>query len=113
MPGRRRRPVRRGDCGRFNSNAFLSSNHAREQRPSVFIQMRLLANVVLLLALLLGVSAAQVRKSNSKKTSAPPKPASKVAKAPEAAETNSSESVQTVVCIDPGHPSEVASGRNV
>ena len=74
--------------------------------------MRLLAPLALLLAL--GLCApAQVRKGNSKKTSAPPKPASKVAKTEEAAGTGSSESGRTVVCIDPGHPSEVASGQNV
>ena len=74
--------------------------------------MRLLAPLALLLALVLGAAAAQVRKGNSKKTSAPP-PASKVAKTPEAAKAGSPESVRTVVCIDPGHPSEVASGRNM
>jgi N-acetylmuramoyl-L-alanine amidase len=75
--------------------------------------MRLLANVALLLALLLGTTAAQVRKGSSKKTSAPPTPASKVAKAPAASKTVRPDSGRTVVCIDPGHPSEVASGRNV
>lgn len=74
--------------------------------------MRLLVTLALPLALLLGVTAAQVGKG-SKRSSAPSKPASKVAKTPAAAETNSPESVTTVVCIDPGHPSEVASGRNV
>ena len=75
--------------------------------------MSLLATLTLLLALLLGAAAAQVRKSKSKRTSAPPKPASKVAKAPAAGKTDVPESGRTVVCIDPGHPSEVASGRNV
>jgi N-acetylmuramoyl-L-alanine amidase len=75
--------------------------------------MRLLAPVVLLLALVLGATAAQVRKGSSKKTSAPPRPASKVAKPAEAAKTGRPEPGRTVVCIDPGHPSEVASGRNV
>ena len=75
--------------------------------------MRLLAILTLLLALLLGVGAAQVRKGNSKKTSAPPKPASKVSKPPAAEKTVKTDSGRTVVCIDPGHPSEVASGRNV
>jgi N-acetylmuramoyl-L-alanine amidase len=75
--------------------------------------MRLLATLALLLALALGASAAQVRRGNSKRTSAPPKPASKVAKAPEAAKTGGPESGRTVVCIDPGHPSEVASGQNI
>lgn len=75
--------------------------------------MRLLATFALLSALVLGVAAAQVRKGGSKKTSAPPKPASKVAKPPEAPKSVSPESGRTVVCIDPGHPSEVASGRNV
>jgi N-acetylmuramoyl-L-alanine amidase len=75
--------------------------------------MRLLAPVALLLALVLGVAAAQVRKGNGKKTSAPPRPASKVAKPPAAPQTGVPDSGRTVVCIDPGHPSEVASGRNV
>lgn len=113
MPERRWRPYQGGDDGRCNSNAFLSSIHAREQRPLVLILMRFLAPLALLLALLLGVTTAQVRKSSNKRTSAPQKPASKVAQTPEAAERNGSESVRTVVCIDPGHPSEVASGRNI
>jgi N-acetylmuramoyl-L-alanine amidase len=75
--------------------------------------MRLLATLALLLALLLG-AAAQVRKGNgSKTTSAPPKPASKVAKTAEAPKADVPESGRTVVCIDPGHPSEVASGQNI
>ena len=117
MPGRRWRPwpdaAPTFDWGRFNSNAFLSSNPVREQCPLVLIQMRLLAPLALLLALLLGVTAAQVRRGSSKKRSAPPKPASKVAKTPGAEKRGSPESGRTVVCIDPGHPSEVASGRNV
>ena len=75
--------------------------------------MRLLAPLALLFALVLGAAAAQVRKGNSKRTSAPPKPASKVAKTAEAAKAGGSESGRTVVCIDPGHPSEVASGQNI
>jgi N-acetylmuramoyl-L-alanine amidase len=75
--------------------------------------MRLLATVALLLALVLGVTAAQVKRGNGKKRTAPPPPASKVAKPPEAEKTGGPESARTVVCIDPGHPSEVASGRNV
>ena len=75
-------------------------------------QMRLLATLALLLALLLGVTAAaQVRKG--RRTSAPPKPVSKVSKAPAAPKTSVPGSGRTVVCIDPGHPSEVASGRNI
>ncbi|HEX8149166.1 MAG TPA: N-acetylmuramoyl-L-alanine amidase [Pyrinomonadaceae bacterium] len=74
--------------------------------------MRLLAPLALLLAL--GLCApAQVGRGNSKKSPAPPKPASKVAKTPGPAEAGRPESGRTVVCIDPGHPSEVASGRNV
>ncbi|HEX8188667.1 MAG TPA: N-acetylmuramoyl-L-alanine amidase [Pyrinomonadaceae bacterium] len=76
--------------------------------------MRPLAPLALLLALVLGATAAQVRKGHSKKSPAPPKPASKVPKAPGAAgKAGGPESGRTVVCIDPGHPSEVASGRNV
>src|ERR1051325_4607133 len=75
--------------------------------------MRLLATLTLLLALLLGVNAAQVKRGGGKKTSAPQKSASKVAKPPAASKTTKADSGRTVVCIDPGHPSEVASGRNV
>jgi N-acetylmuramoyl-L-alanine amidase len=79
--------------------------------------MRLLAPFALLLALLLGAAAAQVRRGTGKKTSAPPKPASKVAKPAGAAQVDKKADVpasgRTVVCIDPGHPSEVASGQNV
>lgn len=60
--------------------------------------MKLLTPLALLLALQLCAPAAQVRKESSK-TAATPKaqPAS----------------ARTIVCIDPGHPSEVASGKNV
>ena len=74
--------------------------------------MRLLATLTLLLALLLGGVAAQVKRGG-KKTSAPPKVTSKVSKPPAAEKTARPDSGRTVVCIDPGHPSEVASGRNV
>ncbi|PYS83338.1 MAG: hypothetical protein DMF67_09330 [Acidobacteria bacterium] len=63
--------------------------------------MKLLTPVVLLLALQLCAPAAQVKKAVSK--SATPTPAPKAGEAP----------ARTVVCIDPGHPSEVASGKNV
>ncbi|HEX7318085.1 MAG TPA: N-acetylmuramoyl-L-alanine amidase [Pyrinomonadaceae bacterium] len=74
--------------------------------------MRLLAPLALLVALVLGVAAAQVRKG-SKRTPAPARPASKVSKAAEPPRADGQESGRTIVCIDPGHPSEVASGRNV
>ena len=73
--------------------------------------MRLLATLALLLALLAG-AAAQVRRG-ARKTAAPPKPASKTSKAQEPAGPHAPQSGRTVVCIDPGHPSEVASGQNV
>ncbi|HKG13247.1 MAG TPA: N-acetylmuramoyl-L-alanine amidase [Pyrinomonadaceae bacterium] len=60
--------------------------------------MKLLTPLALLLALQLCAPAAQVKKETSK-TAAP----SKVKPAP----------ARTIVCIDPGHPSEVASGKNV
>ena len=63
--------------------------------------MKLLTPVVLLLALQLCAPAAQVKKVISK--SATPTPAPKATDA----------RARTVVCIDPGHPSEVASGQNV
>ncbi|HEX8118648.1 MAG TPA: N-acetylmuramoyl-L-alanine amidase, partial [Pyrinomonadaceae bacterium] len=70
-----------------------------------------------LLALLLGAAAAQVKRGGGKKTSAPPGPASKVAKPAGGKQADVKAeppgSGRTVVCIDPGHPSEVASGQNV
>ncbi|MET0649946.1 MAG: N-acetylmuramoyl-L-alanine amidase [Pyrinomonadaceae bacterium] len=74
--------------------------------------MKLLAPFALLLALSL-CAPAQVRKGGSKRTSAPPQPASKAAPTPEPAKAGGAESGRTVVCIDPGHPSEVASGQNI
>ena len=74
--------------------------------------MKLLALLALLLAL--GLCApAQVRKGDNKRTPAPSKSASKVAETPAPSKAGGTESGRTVVCIDPGHPSEVASGRNV
>ncbi|MBV8855944.1 MAG: N-acetylmuramoyl-L-alanine amidase [Acidobacteria bacterium] len=79
--------------------------------------MRLLATLALLFALILGAAAAQVRRGKGRRTSAPPKPASKVSKTAEPTKadvkTDVPDSGRTVVCIDPGHPSEVASGQNV
>jgi N-acetylmuramoyl-L-alanine amidase len=110
MPERRGRPAGAAASGARTRTLFYHQitpvNSARRFR----ILMRPLAPLTLLLALLLGVNAAQVRKG-AKRTSAPPQPASKVAKAP--APPAGAESTRTVVCIDPGHPSEVASGRNV
>lgn len=68
--------------------------------------MKLLTSLALLLALQLCAPAAQVRK-RAKAGSAPPaKSAAPSKEVPGAA-------ARTVVCIDPGHPSEVASGMNV
>src|SRR5919205_638207 len=75
--------------------------------------MKLLATLALLSALLLGGAAAQVRRGKAGKRPAPPRPASKVRRAQEAPGPNVPDAGRTVVCIDPGHPSEVASGRNV
>jgi N-acetylmuramoyl-L-alanine amidase len=62
--------------------------------------MKLLTPVALLLALQL-CAPAQVRKTAPKIAAPPPAPKSTDAAG------------RTVVCIDPGHPSEVASGKNV
>jgi N-acetylmuramoyl-L-alanine amidase len=69
--------------------------------------MKLLPALALLLALQLCAPAAQVRKQ-AKTKSAPP---AKSAGAPSEVEPGAT--ARTVVCIDPGHPSEVASGKNV
>jgi N-acetylmuramoyl-L-alanine amidase len=61
--------------------------------------MKLLTPLALLLTLQLCAPAAQVGKDT------PPRPAAKSSSAVTPA-------ARTVVCIDPGHPSEVASGRN-
>lgn len=66
--------------------------------------MKLLTPLALLLSLQLCAPAAQVKKEASK--SAAP---SKVAAPP----NSKPASARTIVCIDPGHPSEVASGKNV
>jgi N-acetylmuramoyl-L-alanine amidase len=63
--------------------------------------MKSLTTLALLLALQLCAPAAQVRKEAPAKTATPAAPKSKAA------------SARTVVCIDPGHPSEVASGKNL
>lgn len=63
--------------------------------------MKLLAVIALLVAAQLPAAAAQAGKGKAARGASPAK-ASKVAKP----------SRRTVVCIDPGHPSEVASGRN-
>src|SRR5947209_17101103 len=62
-------------------------------------EMKYLSLLVLLLALQLCTPASQVRKNNPKVEAAPAKSAAV--------------GERTVVCIDPGHPSEVASGKNV
>jgi len=59
--------------------------------------MKLLTPLALLLALQLCAPAAQVKKTS--KAAAPP--------------NVKTASARTIVCIDPGHPSEVASGKNV
>lgn len=66
--------------------------------------MKLLTPLTLLLALQLCAPVAQVKKEASK-SGAP----SKVAVPPKV----NAASARTIVCIDPGHPSEVASGKNV
>jgi N-acetylmuramoyl-L-alanine amidase len=63
--------------------------------------MKLLTPLTLLLALQLCAPAAQVKKEVSKTATAPAAPKVEAA------------SARTIVCIDPGHPSEVASGKNV
>lgn len=62
--------------------------------------MKLLTPLALLLTLQLCAPAAQVKKEAPKT-------------APAAAPKVATASARTIVCIDPGHPSEVASGKNV
>ena len=72
--------------------------------------MRLLTPFAFLLLLLTCAPVAQPRKQQ-------PRPAGKVSKAAGAAASEAhaagEKAARTVVCIDPGHPSEVASGQNV
>jgi N-acetylmuramoyl-L-alanine amidase len=75
--------------------------------------MRLLAPLALLLTLSLCAPAAQVRKGTSKRAAPPPKGAASKEAPAEAGKGAPADSGRTVVCIDPGHPSEVASGQNV
>jgi N-acetylmuramoyl-L-alanine amidase len=63
--------------------------------------MKLLTPLALLLALQLCAPAAQIKKGATKTT------------APTAAPKVKTASARTIVCIDPGHPSEVASGKNI
>lgn len=63
--------------------------------------MKLTSTVALLLTLLLCAPAAQVSKDNPKRPAPPEKVRPRVA------------GQRTVVCLDPGHPSEVSSGRQV
>jgi N-acetylmuramoyl-L-alanine amidase len=63
--------------------------------------MKLLTPLALLLTLQLCAPAAQVKKENPRPT------------APSAKAVASRTAARTVVCIDPGHPSEVASGKNL
>jgi N-acetylmuramoyl-L-alanine amidase len=74
--------------------------------------MKLLPALALLLTLQLCAPAAQVRKQ-AKTAAPPPSKAAAPSKtdAPIAAAPGTS--ARTIVCIDPGHPSEVASGKNV
>ena len=80
--------------------------------------MKLLPALALLLTLQLCAPAAQVRKQAKtgapppSKSSAPSKSAAP-AKADAPSEAEPGTSARTIVCIDPGHPSEVASGKNV
>src|SRR5436305_828679 len=68
--------------------------------------MKLTALLVLLLALQICAPASQVRKNNPKQETPPAKSATVKSATADA-------SARTVVCVDPGHPSEVASGKNV
>src|SRR5437016_13780910 len=68
--------------------------------------MKLPALLVLLLALQLCAPASQVRKNKQKQETAPAKSATVKSATADA-------TARTVVCVDPGHPSEVASGKNV
>lgn len=61
--------------------------------------MKFLTAFVLLLALTVCAPAVQVKKAGQKKSATPSK--------------SKFEDARTVVCIDPGHPSEIASGKNV
>ena len=70
--------------------------------------MKLLTPVALLLALQLCAPAAQVG-TKVQKSATPPASKSATTPAPKTAGAPA----RTVVCIDPGHPSEVASGKNV
>src|SRR5437763_13097399 len=73
--------------------------------------MKLPALLVLLLALQICAPASQVRKNKQKPEAAPSTPAP--AKSAPAKTATADATARTVVCVDPGHPSEVASGKNV
>jgi N-acetylmuramoyl-L-alanine amidase len=80
--------------------------------------MKLLPALALLLTLQLCAPAAQVRKQAKTKSAAPSKVAAPskttaASKADAPSEAAPGARARTIVCIDPGHPSEVASGKNV
>jgi N-acetylmuramoyl-L-alanine amidase len=74
--------------------------------------MRFLTPLALLLLLLPFAPSAQVRRDAPRPAKKVP-PAKQVSKDAAPAAAHSEAVRRTVVCIDPGHPSEVASGRNV
>ncbi len=82
--------------------------------------MRLLATLALLLSTALCAPATQVRKGAGERRPAPEKVRTPAAekddsegKADPVDSPRTVDPSRTVVCIDPGHPSEVASGQNV
>lgn len=78
--------------------------------------MRLLTTLALLLLLHACAPAAQVRRGAPRKDTGAEKSAEtqKTAKSPKASAAPAAAApARAVICIDPGHPSEVASGQNV
>ena len=74
--------------------------------------MKLLPALALLLTLHFCAPAAQVRKQ-AKTGARPPSKSAAPSKADAPPDARPGTSARTIVCIDPGHPSEVASGKNV
>src|SRR5215212_9464335 len=87
---------RRALASFYHQIPFVNSGRRRTRS-----RMKLFTPLALLITLQLCAPAAQVKKETSKTAPAPAAPAVKTAFA------------RTIVCIDPGHPSEVASGKNV
>ena len=86
----------------FQARFYHQITFVNSGRRKTESRMKFLNPLALLLALHLCAPAAQVKREAAKSAPAPAAPKVKAVSA-----------ARTIVCIDPGHPSEVASGKNL